>query len=425
MSRLQRFDFRRVGPHAIAERVRAVLAAEALAADDDAGEIIARVADGGLRDALSVLDQATAFGEGRLTAARVREVLGLVGDEVFAELLALLAAHRAPDVFPFVARLVEAGVDLTAFADGAGDALRALLAARLGGQPDGVSTALAVHVARAAPSFETGDVLRMLRALEDAEEPIRRGPNPRLALETLLVRWALMDRTIQISELLSGQSAGKAPDGGTGAGSPGPGAGEQTRPPAPQRVAEADAPARTSAAGPKAVHTHAAAAPVSVSAPPSAPVPAPASDPPSAATAPPPSVGPPTLEALRGAWLDIVAAAKAEKPMVGNALEDAEPVRYEGDVIRLHCLGGNPLTREGLGRNRQAVEAIVGRVLGTPVKVTLAEAEPPGRDGPSAPPAPPLRLSATGAKAERLQALRRRDPSLDSAIDSLDLELLE
>jgi len=426
MSRLQRFDFRRVGPHAIAERVKAVLGAEGLAADDDAVEIIARVADGGLRDALSVLDQATAFGEGPLTAARVREVLGLVGDEVYAELLEILGAHRAADVFPFVARLVEAGVDLTAFADGAGDMLRALLATRLGGKPDGVSAALAAHVARAAPSFETGDVLRMLRALEEAEEPIRRGANPRLALETLIVRWAVMDRTIQIAEVLSGQSTGKLAEGTSSGGAQSPVMREQTRPAAPPRVAEATAaPAGGASSGRESPPPVTASAAAAVLASPAISPPRPVPLPTTAPKPRPAPAGALTLDAVAAAWPDIVAAAKAAKPMVGNALEDAQPVSCEGGVVRLRCLGANPLTREGLVRNREAVEAFMSRLLDKPVKVSLAEADGAARSGPPAPPGTPQRLSATGAKAERLEALRKRDPALDSAIDSLDLDLLE
>jgi len=80
MSRLQRFDFRRIGPTAIRDRLRQVLTAERIAADDDALTLIARHADGGMRDALSVLDQCLSFGEGAVTADRVREVLGLVDD---------------------------------------------------------------------------------------------------------------------------------------------------------------------------------------------------------------------------------------------------------------------------------------------------------------------------------------------------------
>src|ERR1041385_3287489 len=81
LSRLQRFDFRRIGPHAIAERLRHVGTAEGLAADDDALHLIAKSADGGMRDGLSILDQVVSFGEGPVTAARVREVLGLIADD--------------------------------------------------------------------------------------------------------------------------------------------------------------------------------------------------------------------------------------------------------------------------------------------------------------------------------------------------------
>jgi len=410
MSRLQRFDFRRVGPHAIADRVRQVLKEEKLRADDDAVEIIARVADGGMRDALSVVDQATAFGEGPVTAARVREVLGLVDDEVYAQLLEILGAHRAADVFPFVAKLVESGVDLAAFAEGAGDVVRALLATRLGGKPDALSAALASRVTAAAPGFETGDLLRMLRSLEEAEEPIRRGANPRLAIETLLVRWTLMDRTIQIAELLSSQSSGKLPDGKWDSGSQPRVMREQGRPDAPSRVAETQAP-------------------------------------PPPAAAPRPDAGTPlTLESVRARWPQVVATAKNEKPLVANALEDSEPAALEGEVVRLRPLGGNPLTAEGLTRNRPVIEGIAARVLGAAVTVVLAagagsaggSAAGPGgpsgagggeRRAPPAPsqgaPTPPPRLTASGAKAERLKALRKADPSLDSAIDSLDLDLLE
>jgi DNA polymerase-3 subunit gamma/tau len=426
MSRLQRFDFRRVGRGAIADRLRAVLAGEGLGADDDAVELIARVADGGMRDALSVLDQAVAFGEGAITAARVREVLGLVGDEVFAELLGLVAERRAADVFGFVERLADAGVDLTAFIDGAGDLLRGLLAARLGGAPGGLSAALAASVAAAAPGFEPGDLLRMLRALEEAEEPIRRGVNARLSVETLLVRWTLMDRTVEIAELLRGEGAGKVPDGTGGSGYPSRAGGGQAPPPRPSVV-------RDSGARPAA--------------------------PPSRAEAPrterAPSGEPGTLDALRAAWTDVVAVAKAEKPLVASALEDAEPVALADGALLLRPLGGNPMTAEGLIRSRAAIENMVARVVGAPVRVGLEASGSPPPGGPAAgpparaagegvtrpasvpepPDAPraassgpgsaPQRVTATGAKAERVKALRQRDPTLGSAIDSLDLELLE
>src|SRR5436190_6478968 len=89
LSRLQRFDFRRIGPGPIRERLRQVLELERLAAEDDALALIARYADGGMRDALSVLDQCLSFGEGPISADAVRRVLGLIPDESYAELLRL------------------------------------------------------------------------------------------------------------------------------------------------------------------------------------------------------------------------------------------------------------------------------------------------------------------------------------------------
>src|SRR5215212_3331040 len=110
LSRLQRFDFRRIGPSAIRDRLRQVLSAEGFGADDDALTLIARHADGGMRDALSVLDQCLSFGEGVVTAERVREVLGLADDELHAELLDLVVERKPGLVFPLVDRLCNAGI---------------------------------------------------------------------------------------------------------------------------------------------------------------------------------------------------------------------------------------------------------------------------------------------------------------------------
>src|SRR5881409_4011946 len=125
LSRLQRFDFRRIGPHAIVARLKQVAAAEQLSADDEALHLIARSANGGMRDALSLLDQVLSFGEGPVTAARVREVLGLIPDELYGEMLRLVAERDAPAVFALVDRLTEAGADLGEFVSGAGETLRA------------------------------------------------------------------------------------------------------------------------------------------------------------------------------------------------------------------------------------------------------------------------------------------------------------
>src|SRR5207247_1456075 len=80
--------------------------------------LIARSANGGMRDALSLLDQVGSFGDGPITAARVRDVLGLIPDDLYGETLRLVAERDAAAVFPLVDRLVEAGADLGEFVSG-------------------------------------------------------------------------------------------------------------------------------------------------------------------------------------------------------------------------------------------------------------------------------------------------------------------
>src|SRR5258707_2424371 len=152
LSRLQRFDFRRIGPHAIVSRLKQVAAAEQLKVEDDALHLIARSANGGMRDALSLLDQVLSFGEGPVTAGRVREVLGLMSDELYAEMLRAIVERDAAAVFPLVERLLEAGAGLSEFGDGAGGTLRALLLPRGGGEAGGAAQgALVGGVGECAP----------------------------------------------------------------------------------------------------------------------------------------------------------------------------------------------------------------------------------------------------------------------------------
>src|SRR5438270_5036843 len=202
LSRLQRFDLRRIGPHPIVHRLKQVAAAEQLKVEDDALHLIARSANGGMRDALSLLDQVLSFGEGAVTAARVREVLGLVPDEVYREMLRAIVEHDAGAMFPLVERLLEAGADLGEFVNGAAETLRALLLVGVGGQPEGVTEGLLAVIRQYAPQLTPADIVRSLTILSESEERLSRSANTRLLVEVLLLRWAMLDRTVELSDVL-------------------------------------------------------------------------------------------------------------------------------------------------------------------------------------------------------------------------------
>jgi DNA polymerase-3 subunit gamma/tau len=402
MSRVQRFDFRRIGPAAIADRLREVAGKEAIQIEEAALALITRVASGGMRDALSLLDQVVAFGEGPVRAARVREALGLIGDELYAELLGLMAEARAGEVLPLVERLVESGADLAEFAGGLGDVLRALLQQTLGSEPVGQSEVLRQALLRYAQRYRPGDVLRMLRLLGEAEESIRRSPHARLHVETLLLQLVLLDRTVELAEVLNALGANAAP-GSAPLRAAGPAAGA------------AGAEGAAGRAGHRAATT-AAPAPAATPAPPTAPA-SPAS---SAGPAPSASSGGDSEVERR--WAEVVEAVGQKSRMLREALSHAA-VSVEDGVVVLE-VASSEVHLQGLENSRKAIEAALQQVLGRAVRVRVQ----PGASAPPSPEAPeaqPRRVSRDIEREERLQRYRAKDPGLNAAADALDLELLE
>ena len=379
LSRLQRFDFRRIGPRAILGRLAHVLAAEGLKADDDALALIAKSADGGMRDGLSILDQVLSFGEGPVTPARVREVLGLIPDDVYGETLRLIAERDTTAVFPLVDRLLEAGADLGEFVAGAGELLRAVLQVNLGGEPEGLTESTQALIRTYASALPAPDVVRLLGVLSDVESQLRLTGNVRLAVELMLLRWAMMGRTVELGEVLSAL--------GKGSGERGEG------PPAEPRLAPRS--------------------------PPSSPPPPPQLR--DAAPVVAMSPGPLTLDHLRAVWPAVVADARAQSPLLAAVLAAAEVGSVEADTIVLRLTDENPVHAEGIERQRDAVAQLVGRFVTGPVKVRLAGVAA----GAERRPPRPERLTEATAKAERLNALRAKDATLNAAVDALDLELLE
>jgi len=380
LSRLQRFDFRRIGPHAIADRLRQVATAEGLAADDEALHLIAKSADGGMRDGLSILDQVVSFGEGPVTAARVREVLGLISDDVYGELLRLVAERDPKAAFPLVERLVDAGADLGEFVAGAGEVLRAVLLGNLGGKPEGFTDAMLVLIERYRSPLPAPDVVRLLAVLTELEPQLRSSGNARLAVELLLLRWAMMARTVELQAVI--EALGRRDAGG--------GMRDASGPAAPPVLRD--------------------------------PVPASTPPPPASRISHPDTAekGPLTVDRLQALWPRIVDDARTKSPMLGALLQGTEVAGVDAGAVTIRLLDTNAVHTEGLERQRDALARLVGRYLTEPVRITFQGAGSGERSTPR-----PGRLTEEGARAERLKTLRAQDPSLNAAVDALDLELLE
>ncbi|HEX4632530.1 MAG TPA: DNA polymerase III subunit gamma/tau [Gemmatimonadales bacterium] len=388
LSRVQRFDFRRIGPHQIVDRLKHVLTQEKLKADDDALHLIARSADGGMRDALSLLDQVLSFGSGPVTAARVREVLGLIPDERYGELLRVIADHDAKGAFALVDRLLEAGASLEEFVAGAGEALRAVLLLSVGGEPEGVTEGMTATLKSYAPRFSTGDVVRLLSMLAESEGQIRHSGNQRLVVELLLLRWALLDQTVQLAEVIRALG-----DPGSGASAPLP-----SRGPAP-------APAPAPSGGARELRD---------SAPPATAPTAPAT--PTAQA----ERGALTLERARQLWPGVVEQSRFTSPLLPTLLADSEVSAVREGVVVLRIAAAH---RDGIERKRESITRLLEPHFAGPVRIELDAVAAPAPVGNLA--APSARLTEATANAERLRVLRAKDPTLSAAVDALDLEILE
>jgi DNA polymerase III subunit gamma/tau len=216
LSRCQRFDFRRIGVGDITRRLVDVLSGEGNEAPEEALRTIARRAEGGMRDALSLLDQVLALTGGEVSHEAVRRVLGLVEEERFLELLDILRERRHAQVFSFVESLLDEGYDMVEFHRGLVDMLRSVLRFRLGdlGEEEGVREDLREAFRERASSFSPGDLVRMLAHATELETDgsLRRSAHPRLLLEMLLLRLSYLDRTLELETLLRSLGGEEVPD---------------------------------------------------------------------------------------------------------------------------------------------------------------------------------------------------------------------
>ncbi len=443
LSRLQRFDFRRIGIADIRARLDSVLRQEQVAAEPDALAMIARAADGSMRDALSLTDQVIALGGQTVTAEHVRQTLGLVAEDEYLAFLDIIADRRAADVFPAISRLVDAGVDLGVFLSGFSEMVRAMLAVNLDASAGDVSDRVRAGLVERKGRLATGDLLRMLNALAELEPRFRRSTQQQLLLETALVRFALLDRTITLERLLrdladapgpavspsdpgsargapgprEGHQSGRSEKGGGGVGGRGAGGARQLAPPTDSPVAVprlSDVPAALS--GTRARMPTPSAPWITLSA---------ASDEvqtlgderaePGDAAA---TVHVADLNAIAAAWDDLVASVRRARPLIATLLEHALPTAASATGT-LTILVDSETVHEGLKATMgDTISLLRSRIAGLQ-RIVVRCGDESGEARAAS------RMTAASVRSDTLTSMRKRDPVLAAAIDALDLELAD
>jgi DNA polymerase III subunit gamma/tau len=205
LSRVQRFDFKRISEAGIRERLEYICAQEGIAPEREALEAIARKADGSMRDALSLFDRVYAFAGSALTLDLARKALGIPEERLFDDLLRHVSAHDAGRTFQTVDEVYGQGLEISEFLSGFGEYLRDLLFSR---QP-GITPALLgrgesrfAELRALAGDLQDGDILRFAKIVSDLLAGLKTAPHPRLWVELGLARMAALDRVVTLSQLM-------------------------------------------------------------------------------------------------------------------------------------------------------------------------------------------------------------------------------
>ncbi|MCH7497363.1 MAG: DNA polymerase III subunit gamma/tau [Candidatus Marinimicrobia bacterium] len=201
LSRTQRFDFRRVPAADIATLLMKILDDEKISYDENALVLLARKAEGSVRDSLSLLDQVIAYESGKIDEAAVVAVLGLVEDAFFAGLLDSIGRHDAQAVLSKVAELFDGGYDLKEVAQGFNQFLRDGILQLETGDPRLASKGVPVALPE---GMETADLLGMLDIGLETEAKLRYAQQPRILMEHQFLKMTALDRVVSIREVLEG-----------------------------------------------------------------------------------------------------------------------------------------------------------------------------------------------------------------------------
>ena len=188
-SRCQRYDFHRITVTEIRDRLIYVCKESDIAAEEDALGIIAEQADGGMRDALSILDQCMALAEGTLTAERVQEALGLVGRAWIRRMAGEIAARDAAALIAQLSELLQSGRELKQVLAELAQHFRRLMIAGVGGAVSAAELCAgdAEELRMDAAQFTQEEIMAILRRLNETMQELRTSPQPRIAVETLLI----------------------------------------------------------------------------------------------------------------------------------------------------------------------------------------------------------------------------------------------
>ncbi len=214
-SRCQRYDFKRITAAEISERLTYIVKESNLEAEPEALQLIAIQADGGLRDALSILDQCVTLAEGKITVARVRQILGLVGHEWIYGITQAIADKQTQQVLTILAELLRDGKDLKQIMLELSLHLRSLMIFQAAGTIENMDLYAEKDsiLKKQGKLFTSEQIMQMLHSIQEAMNEMKWSPQPRIVAEiTLLTLCNIVSNAVMHNIIAAAPDTYKADD---------------------------------------------------------------------------------------------------------------------------------------------------------------------------------------------------------------------
>ncbi|MFA5422955.1 MAG: DNA polymerase III subunit gamma/tau [Phycisphaerae bacterium] len=205
-SRCQRFDFANINPAAIAKQLRMILDKEKINFEDDLVITVARMANGSMRDALSLLDRLISIGEQPLKLDLLEQFLGCPDSEKLGQLIEKIAAKDAAGTLTALDNLITGGLAEVQIVDAMTDYMRDMMVVKSAGADSELlllTEGQRKKITALAEGFDIAGLIYSITALEKIRWQVKNTDNPRALLEALLLRFALAEHFLNVDQLLS------------------------------------------------------------------------------------------------------------------------------------------------------------------------------------------------------------------------------
>ncbi|MBD3274252.1 MAG: hypothetical protein GF372_03020, partial [Candidatus Marinimicrobia bacterium] len=363
ISRTQRFDFKRIPVPKIVELLRTICDSEDVQISDGALNLIARKADGGMRDAESLLDQVISFSGTDISDEDVASILGIVNYELYIRLSEILSESDINGALELIQEVMVSGFDLREFLNGLSDFWRNLLVLKSTEDPGLMEVPDSYHedFSRIAETYDSRDLLRLLNLSLSTQQQFKYVRNQRIFVENFLLKLVHFSKSVNLDEIINGEELDKSQGSAPQKANPSPAPKTQRSGAAVRRNIGAK---RTDYS--RRIHEDSSNG-----------------DSEQPVTKPESRVEPegktggtiPAVSEFQSRWDDFVEFVRDEKGFMAEYLSHSEPVKVSGKVLDLMFDSSHEFFRKRAEEKSDEVEGLIQKFFDVSVRVKARSGE--------------------------------------------------